>query len=143
MTNVAADVFALVEAIVHVRHANVVHVNTASSLLHALAFHVRSELIRIVHDVRVSYVLRMYASATLNHGQLLSTVQVLVRVGSEATTHRLFRVRIVESSRRKIRKFLLHLFEFVIVFLFVVRVDSLDLVRTANFDLGAVAAHVV
>lgn len=73
MTNVAADIFALVEAIVHVRHTNVVHVHTGS-LLHAFAFHVRSKLIRIVHDVRVSYVLSMYASTTLNHGQLLSTV---------------------------------------------------------------------
>jgi hypothetical protein len=119
VTNVAADVFALVEAIVHVRHAHVVHVHTGS-LLHALAFHVRTELVRIVHDVRVSYVLSVYASATLDHGQLLSSVEVLVRVGRKSTTERLLLVCIVEATRRQIRKFLLHLFEFVIVLLLVV-----------------------
>lgn len=119
MADVATDVFTLVEAIVHVRHANVVHVH-AGPLLHSLAFHVRTKLIRIVHDVSVGYVLSVYAAATLDHWQLLGAVQVFIRVGREATADRLFLVGFVEAASRQVRQFLLHLFEFVFVFILVV-----------------------
>ena len=66
VADVTAYILALVEAIVHVRHAYVVHVH-GSARLHSFAFHVRSELVRIVHDVRIGNVLRMYATASLNH----------------------------------------------------------------------------
>ena len=75
---VARDVLALVKvAVVHV----LLH-RAWTHLVHSGSHHAAA-LVRIVQDVRVRYVLGVYATSTLDHWELRRS-QVFVRIGCEA-----------------------------------------------------------
>lgn len=127
MAGVPTDVLALVELVV------VLHV-----LFHRFAYRM---VLVVIHDVSVRNVLSVNTTAAFDEWELLG-VEVLVRVGGEAATHRLLLVLLVVPAGGQVWQLLLSFAELFIM-LFLIRVDALDLVGASDFDFGAVAAHVV
>ena len=87
MACISAYVFALIKFIV------VLHV-----LFHWLA---NWMVLVVVHNIRVGYILRMYATTALYQRKLL-LIQILIGVRCEAAAHWLLRVLLIVAARRQV-----------------------------------------
>lgn len=126
--NISRNIFALIKTRIHL------HIQIITLLLDLLH-------VRVVHNIRVGYMLGVYASTSFDHWELLG-VEVFIGVRGKSTSKRLPRIRLLITPSCQIWKFLLGFAEFVILFL-LIWINAFDLVSRAHFDLGTMASHVI